>query len=1075
MKTIHTIHYTLASLLAAPFALAQPYTVRPVPAGLDTTNVGGFKGMSPIAADFLGNGRLQWYQGGSVISRFPAAGTITLPAITLPQTPTAYAVPLAAAVCDVDGDGDQDIVRINEWEGNLYIYTLQVFRNNGVGGFTTEYRVDWINSFPDYFEGRHYMQIVPGDFDKDGRIDLAVAESLENPNDETEPMRYEGKIYIRWNDGLGGFPVTATVEASGIGNANPLSVADSDRDGDLDIFCWRHTTFNQSGDGSSRARLYLNNGSRSAMTTYIFPPDMPGYLQDINGDGWPDLADAHNVALNNGAGGFGAPVRQYTGFASNALLVDHDGDGSVKAVFSDRNQLRIWTEPQQPTQLLATLAADIDGIGAADSDGDGDTDFLVSMENGTFAFVENRRLHTIPNVQFPGSVAISGAGKLCSADFNLDGLDDVVTVGTQGFWLTPTQSGGMPGTPAFKPTQSETPAAVVTADFDVDGRPDVAYALAAGSALRMARNTSDNSPQPWPDTAIVTDLTGVSMLATGSVLNPNGRPDLFTYATDSFIAPHSIRGYRQSSTGSWSALDYLAPSAPAVQALAVGNHNGASGDEIAFLGGGNSSRTIRGAMWLIGGAPLGGDGHTESVTGGTAPPYRLVWADTNGDSRREVVYINGSGGLSSWDPATGANLPLGNAPAAIRDIAAADWNQDGRTDIIAATADGLTIYHYQRHTQQWTQSSFPGNAGGYTHITIMNQNGDAYPDAAASTPSGRLDYIRNNPGIMSATINPVPVNTAPDSLATVITLPLKTEGYPAQNGSLADANGVLEVVALQFQEAEIGSGGNWIPGAPAKGSVLTQFVDSVSIDASGTTLMSGLGIDANNSGVLQIGAAAGAPTVPVAPGVTVNHTVHLAIRSTAVPRRFFVSAIGGAARQQDDTTRGSLELLNGIQPVLVTIQTGTATPLQQWRQTHFGAPAATGIAANDADPDSDGVPNLVEYFTGSNPRAAETALNATLALSVLPGPNAQSPVNLRVFGSTTALADPNLRVTIQSATTSLNSWSPFATRTGGGSWTGTSPQVLPPVNGRSSVLFTTTTTPQTTRNFFVRLKVEELP
>ena len=34
MKTIHTIHYTLASLLAAPFALAQPYTVRPVPAGL---------------------------------------------------------------------------------------------------------------------------------------------------------------------------------------------------------------------------------------------------------------------------------------------------------------------------------------------------------------------------------------------------------------------------------------------------------------------------------------------------------------------------------------------------------------------------------------------------------------------------------------------------------------------------------------------------------------------------------------------------------------------------------------------------------------------------------------------------------------------------------------------------------------------------------------------------------------------------------------------------------------------------------------------------------------------------------
>lgn len=47
--------------------------------------------------------------------------------------------------------------------------------------------------------------------------------------------------------------------------------------------------------------------------------------------------------------------------------------------------------------------------------------------------------------------------------------------------------------------------------------------------------------------------------------------------------------------------------------------------------------------------------------------------------------------------------------------------------------------------------------------------------------------------------------------------------------------------------------------------------------------------------------------------------------------------------------------------------TPTLTPLQAWRLTHFGTTENTGHAADDADPDDDGVANLLEYALGTVP------------------------------------------------------------------------------------------------------------
>jgi hypothetical protein len=106
-------------------ALAWPYAVRTILTGMDNAVVTGSGGarfdQPPVAVDFAASGRLPWYAGGLLMSNAPFPGSGTLPAILLPQTPSATVREMASAVCDVDADGDMDVVRVNEWVGNAML------------------------------------------------------------------------------------------------------------------------------------------------------------------------------------------------------------------------------------------------------------------------------------------------------------------------------------------------------------------------------------------------------------------------------------------------------------------------------------------------------------------------------------------------------------------------------------------------------------------------------------------------------------------------------------------------------------------------------------------------------------------------------------------------------------------------------------------------------------------------------------------------------------------------------------------------------------------------------------------
>ncbi len=82
------------------------------------------------------------------------------------------------------------------------------------------------------------------------------------------------------------------------------------------------------------------------------------------------------------------------------------------------------------------------------------------------------------------------------------------------------------------------------------------------------------------------------------------------------------------------------------------------------------------------------------------------------------------------------------------------------------------------------------------------------------------------------------------------------------------------------------------------------------------------------------------------------------------------------------------------------------SPRQSWRQTHFGTIANTGSAADSADPDADGLTNLVEYAFDLDPNVASTTAVPTMStdadnwIYTFTRPAARSDVTYEVEAST---------------------------------------------------------------------------
>ncbi len=99
-----------------------------------------------------------------------------------------------------------------------------------------------------------------------------------------------------------------------------------------------------------------------------------------------------------------------------------------------------------------------------------------------------------------------------------------------------------------------------------------------------------------------------------------------------------------------------------------------------------------------------------------------------------------------------------------------------------------------------------------------------------------------------------------------------------------------------------------------------------------------------------------------------------------------------------------------------------ASDLELWRQTHFGTLFASANSADLADPDRDGLSNLLEYAFGTSPTSASSS--AAPSVSLLPAPVSKLQL-------TFLRARPELTYTVEaSSTLAPDSWSIIATNPG---------------------------------------------
>jgi hypothetical protein len=320
--------------------------------------------------------------------------------------------------------------------------------------------------------------VTVGDFNRDGRQDLAVANSsLAN-------------VAVLIGNGAGGF-ATAPGSPVRVGS-DPASIAvgDFNGDGNQDI-----ATANQ---GSDNVTILLGNGTGafapalgSPIAVGIFPRSV--VVGDFNRDGRQDLVVASGVdvtvLLGDGTGRFaptpGSPltVASFPDVTHFIAVGDFNGDG--------RQDLAVTVTLSHVVILLgdgsggftpgpgSPLAAGTNptSVAVGDFNGDGRQDLAIPSTSGMTVLLGNGVGGFISASGSPFSVGTL-AGLVAVADFNGDGIQDLAVTnnhpeGSVTVLLGNGAGGFIPASGSPVPAGNR-PFWLARGDFNTDGRPDLA-------------------------------------------------------------------------------------------------------------------------------------------------------------------------------------------------------------------------------------------------------------------------------------------------------------------------------------------------------------------------------------------------------------------------------------------------------------------------------------------------------------------------------------------------------------------------------------------------------------------------
>jgi hypothetical protein len=342
--------------------------------------------------------------------------------------------------------------------------------------------------------------IVAGDFNGDGKPDIAIA----NANNTVSVLLGKGNGTFT----AGSNPATSNAPVG-------MVVADFNGDGKLDL-----ATVNS--DSSITVLLGNGDGTFTAAASQQSVTGNVLAVADVNGDGIPDLivggsspTDAihpFNITtlLGKGDGTFSTSSQKFSELSGNFLIAlgDFNGDGKQDIALAAPSP--------------SNNANSFNGL------------FAILLGNGDGTFSAGSFTAQVGGV--PTSIAV--------ADFNLDGKPDVVVqtidqpviltgyVGGatvllgngDGTFTTPT-GGVLAGAASW----------IAVADFNQDGKPDIAQALGGGQnygtgGVNVGYGNGDGTFTAGPTSSFIPNVSGQAI--TTADFNGDGFPDLGALGTN---------------------------------------------------------------------------------------------------------------------------------------------------------------------------------------------------------------------------------------------------------------------------------------------------------------------------------------------------------------------------------------------------------------------------------------------------------------------------------------------------------------------------------------------------------------
>lgn len=597
--------------------------------------------------------------------------------------------------------------------------------------------------------GYRPIAVAMGDYNRDGKLDLAAAGGIENT------------VRVLLGNGAGGFSIFSETPAE-TSTIDPQSIAagDFNADGNLDLAIANGYTI-------GRITILLGDGSGNfapAVGSPVSAGSVPDtvMVEDFNLDGKLDLVTANlrsndvTVLLGNGMGGFSSPISSPAGNAPRSLAVaDFNRDGKIDlAVTNEDSQnvtILLGNGAGGFTQASGSPIAldDIPNVVAvADFNRDGNPDFAITSRDSTFS---NSKLRIMLGNGSGGFIPATGsplatAGYLsfvATGDFNMDSIPDLavanysvgeVTIllgdGTGSF----IQAAGSPinGFTDF-------PAAVAVGEFNRDNKPDLAVLAAEdfteGANLTILLNTSTCPAASARFTEASGSPVGVAghplKSATGD-FNRDGKPDLAVVGNAGANAVTILLG---NGTGGFS----QAPGSPVPVSLtpvsiAVGDFNRDGIQDLVTANSDSDNVAI-----LLG----NGTGRFNPAPGSPIAVGDLPWSvavrDFNLDGKQDVAVTiartnsvtillgNGAGGFS-----TASSVSVGSSP---QSVAIGDFNRDGKSDLAVGNA-GSSNLSILLGNGTGGFSAAPGSpigvGNGPQAIKVGDFNRDGKPDLAVA-------------------------------------------------------------------------------------------------------------------------------------------------------------------------------------------------------------------------------------------------------------------------------------------------------------------------------------------------------